>query len=99
MAFLSDLKRTLENVLGRDAAPYQISPIKFSYSNTPEIEHKIVEVLIKGKSWKVKDEFGNETTVSSLDGLFQFNLYRNLLALSDSRSKPLNYENLTIESK
>ena len=99
MAFLSDLKHVLENVLGRDAAPYQISPIKFSYSNTPEIEHKIIEVFIKGKSWKVKDEFGNETSISSLDGLFQFNLYQNLLALRDNRYKSINYNNLTIESK
>lgn len=99
MAISSDLKRVLENVLGRDAAPYQISPIEFSYSDTPEIKHTIVEVFIKGRSWKVKDEFGNETSISTLDSFFQFNLYNNLFALISREAKPFCYNNLIIESK
>lgn len=96
MALTSDLKHVLENVLGdHHTAENPIilaTPIKFILRTTDEnVEHEIRKVYLKGRSWKMVDEWNNEWTISTLDYMWQCNLYYNILSLKDSRVKPQNY--------
>lgn len=98
----SDLKHVLKNVYCDTDEDIKLEePIKFMFDpklNTtiPEIdtliEHEMVVVYKKGRSWKIADNFDNEWTISTLDGSWQASIYYNLLSMRDSRQKPVNYK-------
>lgn len=98
MALTSDLKHVLKNVFGdHHTAENPIvltTPIKFTLVTVDPVSviHEIRKVYLKGRSWKMVDEWNNEWTISSLTGaLWQSNLYSNLLSMKDPRVKPQNY--------
>lgn len=97
MALTSDLKHVLENIFGDhhtiDNPIVLAAPIKFTLkvSDNHSEEHGIRKVYLKGRSWKMVDEWNNEWTISTLGGLWQCNLYYNLLSLKDRGIQPQNY--------
>lgn len=96
MALQSDLKYVLENVFGdHHTAENPIilaTPIKFTLRTTDKnVEHEIRKVYLKGRSWKMVDEWDNEWTISTLEGLWQASLYQHILSMRDRRVLVANY--------
>lgn len=97
MALTSDLKHVLENVFGctytAENPIILVAPIKFDFiEKDNRLDHEIQKVYLKGKSWKMVNEWSNEWTISSLDKAWQSNLYCNLLSMRDSRVNPVQYD-------
>jgi hypothetical protein len=97
MALTSDLKHVLDNVFGDhhtiDNPIILVTPIKFTLvtADPDSVIHEIRKVYLKGRSWKMVDEWNNEWTISTLTGnLWQSNLYANILSIKDPRVKPQN---------
>ena len=86
----SDLSHVLNNVYGNNEEVIHLkSPIRFTIDGQ---EHHIVQVVKRGRSWKMMDEWNLEWTISTLEMLWQASLYYNLLSMKDTRISPANYE-------
>lgn len=92
---LSDLKHVLENVFNGQKEIVLDSPVEFNISGS-DLNHYIIKVYMKGRSWKMVDDFNNEWTISTLSYYWQNVLHHAILSMRDSRVKPTSEYKLSL---
>lgn len=90
MAMIGELKHVLENVFNSQKEIVLNSPIEFDIIGD-NVKHYIIKVYLKGRSWKMVDDFNNEWTISTLPVLWQPALARTILSMKDNRVTPPNW--------